>query len=351
MDDIYFSPQPVEIDLDTAGMQPEAPLPAPGDDGGAKKPKKKKKHRLLKGIIKTVAIILVIVTALISIAAFAVGYTRNDLKRNEYISKSELHNNPLITNILLIGIDGTDDDSTRSDSMILLSLDYMHGKIKLSSFLRDSWVQIPDSGNYHKLNASFAYGGVQLVSDTLEYNFRADIDHYIKVDFEMFTQIIDKLGGIDIEITDKEAAFINKTTRYTVSSGKSVHIDGNVALVYSRIRKLDSDYMRTFRQRKVITAIIDKVKHTGIGNLFSMVRDVLPLLETDLSPVEIALMFYKGGFAALAFDIQQIRIPTENLMYADYRNGQWVEIIDLDGCRQQLYDFIYKSYSQEEKEG
>lgn len=348
MDDIYFSPQPVEIDLDAAGIPPVSPPPAPSGDGGEKKPKKKK-HRLLKGIIRTIAIILVLVTAIISIAAFAVGYTRNDLKRNEFISKSELHNNPLITNILLIGIDGTDDESTRSDSMILLSLDYIHGKIKMSSFLRDSWVVIPDSGNYHKLNASFAYGGVQLVSDTLEYNFRTDIDHYIKVDFEMFTQIIDKLGGIDIEITGKEASFINKTTRYTVTSGESVHIDGNVALVYSRIRKLDSDYMRTYRQRKVITAIIDKVKHTGFGKLFGMVRDVLPLLETDLSPLEITFMFYRGGFAALLFDIQQIRIPTEELMYADYRNGQWVEIIDLEGCRQQLYDFIYKSYSEKEK--
>ncbi len=348
MPDIYFSPQPVEIDLEEPHI-PGTPKPQEPEQLPDKK-KKRKKHRVLKHFIRIIALILVFVFLFTAGAAFFIGYNHKELKRNSYISKSELYNNPLVTNILLVGIDGTSDESTRSDSMILLSLDYVHAKIKMTSFLRDSWVPIPGKDNYHKLNASFAYGGVQLLSDTLEYNFRTDIDHYIKVDFEMFTRIIDELGGIDIEITDTEASFINKTTRYTVTSGKSVHIDGNVALVYSRIRKLDSDYMRTYRQRKVITAIIDKIRHTGLTELFNMVRDVLPLLETDLSPFEISALFFKGGFAALFFKIQQIRIPTEELMYADYRNGQWVEIIDIEGCRQQIYDFIYKSYKDEKSE-
>ena len=347
MDDIYFSPQPVEIDLDDVNSNGYEPEFEPEDEEPPKK-KKRKKKRFLKTFLKIIAIILVVVTLFITLTALTAGYTRNDLKSNEYISKTELNNSPLITNILLVGIDGESDSSSRSDSMILLSLDYKHGKIKMASFLRDSWVVIPSSGEYHKLNASFAYGGSQLLTDTLEYNFRADIDHYVKVDFKMFTAIIDKLGGIDIEITPSEASFINKTTRHTVSSGDSVHINGDVALVYSRIRKLDSDYMRTYRQRKVITAIINKVKHTSPPELFRMAREVLPMLETDLSAFEIALLAYKCGFAFLAFDIQQIRIPTEELMYADYRGGQWVEIINLEGCRQQLYDFIYKSYSEEE---
>ncbi len=346
MPDIYFSPQPVEIDLDEPVIPGEQPVPEPHNQPF----KKKKKHRIIRHFIRIIACLLVAVFLFVTVASIAIGYTRKNLKRNDYISKTELHNNPLVTNILLVGIDGTSDDSTRSDSMILLSLDYAHAKIKMTSFLRDSWLTIPDRGSYHKLNSSFAFGGVQLLTDTLEYNFKVDIDHYIKVDFAMFTRIIDKLGGIDIEITETEAKFINRTTRYTVSSGKSVHIDGNVALVYSRIRKLDSDYMRTYRQRKVITAIIDKIRHTGLSKLYRTVRDVLPLLETDLSPVEIALMFYKGGFAAAVFGMQQIRIPTEELMYADYRNGQWVEIIDIEGCREQIYDFIYKSYKDENNE-
>ena len=83
----------------------------------------------------------------------------------------------------------------------------------------------------------------------------------------MFTQIIDKLGGVDVEVTEKEAKFINRTTRYTVESGESVHLDGAKALVYCRIRKLDTDYMRTYRQRKVITALINKAKRTPLTKL------------------------------------------------------------------------------------
>ena len=317
-----------------------------GNEPKEKKPKKKK-HKHLKRILKAIIAVVVIITIIITVIAGISGYTRNDLTSNEYISKSGLTDNPLVTNILLIGVDGTLDESSRSDSMILVSLDYVHGKIKLTSFLRDSWVYIPSKGSNHKLNSACSSGGAQLVVDTIEYNFKVDIDHYIMVDFDMFTEIIDALGGIDVEITENEASFINRTTKHTVSSGESVHLDGEKALVYSRIRKLDTDYMRTYRQRKVITAIINKVKKTNIVDLIKLANNVLPLLETDLSPLEITSLAYKGGLAALAFDIQQIRIPSEDLMYADYRGSQWVEILDMEGCIEKLYEFIYTSYSEE----
>ncbi len=106
--------------------------------------------------------------------------------------------------------------------------------------------------------------------------------------------------------------------------------------------------MRTYRQRKVITAIIDKLKHKSLKEIYELSREILPLLETDLNPLEISFNAYKGGIAALLFDIEQIRIPTEELMYADYRNGQWVEILDLEGCVKQIYEFIYKASPEKE---
>ncbi len=344
MKDIYIGKGPAEIPIeDIIYSEPEQnPAPAP----------RKKKHKKGKGktILKVLIIIFLVLSIFISIVSAALGYTRKNLKSNEYISKTELHNNPLITNILLIGVDGNANESSRSDSMMLVSLDYMHMKIKMTSFLRDSWVNIPSKNTYHKLNAAYAYGGSQLITDTIEYNFKVDIDHYIKVDFEMFTEIIDRLGGIDIEVTESEAKFITKTTRYTLSPGESVHLDGAKALVYSRIRKLDSDYMRTFRQRKVITAIINKIRKTSPSELINIFRNVLPLLETDLNPIELTGLLYKGGIAAMLFKIQQIRIPTDELMYADYRGSEWVEIIDLEGCQEQIYNFIYKSYNDKESD-
>lgn len=348
MKDIYISKEPLEIPIEDiysdSSMEPD--FNSNGDEPKKEKPNKKK-HKHLKRILRIIIAIISALTIFISVIAAISGYTRNNLESNEYISNSELNSNPFVTNILLIGVDGSLDESSRSDSMILVSLDYLHGKIKLTSFLRDSWVYIPSKDSNHKLNSACSSGGAQLVVDTIEYNFKVDIYHYIMVDFDMFTEIIDALGGIDIEITEKEADFINRTTKHTVSSGESVHLDGEKALVYSRIRKLDTDYMRTYRQRKVITAIINKVKKTNIINLIKLANNVLPLLETDLSPVEISLLAYKGGFAALAFDIQQIRIPSEDLMYADYRGSQWVEILDMNGCIERLYEFIYTSYSEE----
>ena len=332
MKDIYISrnhnEEPEEIDVFSVSPEPEEP----------KKPKKK--HRLRR-FICTVLIILLLPALPVMAAAAVSGYTRNDLKRNEYVSFGDVAKNPLVSNILLLGVDGEEGQSSRSDSMILVSIDFVHQKIKLTSFLRDCWVEIPSKGKNAKLNAAYAYGGPQLAKDTIEYNYGVGIDHFIKVDFRMFKMIIDKLGGVDVEVTKKEADFINKTTRQTVESGSSVHLNGEEALVYCRIRKLDTDYMRTFRQRKVITALLNKAKKASAADLIAMAKEVFPLIETDLSPSEISILAYKGTAALLGFDLVQTRVPTDDQMRTDTVSGQWVEIADMDAVREYLYDFIY----------
>lgn len=335
MKDIYISrnhnEEPEEIDVFSVSPEPEEP----------EEPKKpKNKHRLRRFIC--IVLIILLLPALPVMAAAAVsGYTRNDLKRNEYVSFGDVAKNPLVSNILLLGVDGEEGQSSRSDSMILVSIDFVHQKIKLTSFLRDCWVEIPSKGKNAKLNAAYAYGGPQLAKDTIEYNYGVGIDHFIKVDFRMFKMIIDKLGGVDVEVTKKEADFINKTTRQTVESGSSVHLNGEEALVYCRIRKLDTDYMRTFRQRKVITALLDKAKKASAADLIAMAKEVFPLIETDLSPSEISILAYKGTAALLGFDLVQTRVPTDDQMRTDTVSGQWVEIADMDAVREYLYDFIY----------
>ena len=345
MKDIYISGEPREVEMEDVFSDSSHSLqsPDPPEKGKKRRKKKRKKKSRLIKFIKAVFIIFVVITLLISGTALVSGYKFRFHKRNQYISITDLYNSPFVTNILLIGTDEASGGASRSDSMILLSLDYTHGKIKMTSFLRDCLVMIPSKGTKNKLNSPYVYGGAQLLCDTIEYNFRVDIDRYVKVDFDMFTKMIDNLGGIDIEVTAAEADFINRTTRHTVSSGKSVHLNGAEALVYARIRKLDSDYMRTFRQRKIITALIDKFTHTSPLELIKAVNSVLPLLETDLNPLDIAFTAYKGAFAAAFFDIQQMKMPEDNMMRTGYVGNQWAEIPDLAKCIQALYDFIYKS--------
>lgn len=307
--------------------------------------KNKNKNKGCFKPIKIIAIILLICFCtsfvLISGAAIVSGYTKTKLENNIYVDRKSLYSNPFVRNILLLGVDGTDSsESLRSDSMILVSLDYLHGKIKLSSFMRDSWVPIPGYKT-NKLNAACFKGGPQLVCDTIEYNFNVDIDDYVLVDFEMFTQIIDELGGVDVEITPAEAKFINRTTRHTVESGESIHLDGAKTLVYCRIRKLDSDYMRTYRQRKVIKALITKAKATSPDKLIDAVMKVLPKIKTNMNPFEIALLSYKAGFSALFFDIESTRIPTDDTSWAEMEGSQSVVELDIPANAVYLYNFIY----------
>lgn len=315
------------------------------------KPKKKSKaFKRFVSLLVVIAIIAALPGALVFSVALTSDYTREDLERNEYISSSSLAKSPAVTNILLLGVDGSADSSSRSDSMILVSVDSKHGKIKLTSFLRDSWVYIPAKEKNSKLNSACSYGGPQAVVDTIEYNYEIDIDHYVMVDFDMFTQIIDSLGGVEVEVTENEASFINRTTSQTVESGKSVHLNGAEALVYCRIRKLDSDYMRTFRQRKVITALINQAKEAGFSALKDTVADVFPLIRTDMTSGEITAFAYKAGFAILAYDIVQTQAPIDEHFEADTISGQWVEVVDIDATKDYIYDFIYTNHIQNEEE-
>lgn len=340
MEDIYISKNRRNADeLDPVYYDgPAAPEPS---GNGPRGKNRKKRRRFLKFIAAALAAVFIFSSSLVFLIASVSGYDRNDLKENKYVAASELKRSPLVTNVLLLGLDGKISSPSRSDSIMLLSLDFIHMKIKLVSFLRDSWVKIPSKNKKAKLNAACAYAGPQLAVDTIEYNFGADIDHYVAVDFNAFTQIIDKLGGVETEVTQKEARYINKTTRHTVESGENVRLNGEEALVYCRIRKLDSDYMRTRRQRKVVSALIGQAKKAGLLKLVPIALDVFPLIQTDMSPLEITLLAHKAGIGVLAFDIEQTRVPIAEHMKPGRINGQWAEKVDFAAAKKYLSDFIY----------
>ena len=274
------------------------------------------------------------------------------LSPNQYIENSELASADYVQNILLIGVDareGEEAEKTRSDTMMLVTIDTRNRQIKLTSFLRDMYLKIPDYRE-DKLNAAQSHGGTQLLVDTLEYNFKVDIDNYMLVSFDMFTAIIDELGGVDVEITDKEAKYINSKDHMSRDdvfafpeelSGGMQHFTGAQALWYSRIRYLDSDFMRTQRQRKVITAIVKEAVGQSPVALLDMVEKVMPMVKTDLTEDEM-MDLGLHALSYLKYDIAQMQVPVEDGYKSATRRKQSVLLPDMDKNRTAFKQFVFE---------
>ena len=309
-------------------------------------PREKRSHRSGrkkgKRILAIVLALLLVITGVVGYFGYAlldkINYVPSE-HSNLYMDASKLMSNRRVKNILFIGCDDDSGGSQRSDSIMLVSIDKVHRKIKLTSFMRDTWVYIPDN-DYAKLNAAYAYGGAGLLMDTIEYNFGIKVDNYALVDFEIFSSIIDELGGVEVEVTKKEADFINENTRQTVSAGVT-KLNGDEALVYCRIRYLDSDFMRTQRQRKVMSAIVDQVKHSGPIKDYQLAEVILPQVRTDITKGEM-IGIGLGALGYLTYDVEQLRIPVDNSYTSQYFGSQQALSIDFDKNKSELRNFIYE---------
>lgn len=203
-------------------------------------------------------------------------------------SAPERNNSEGIINILLIGEDRRPGEPRqRSDSMILCSFNTNTDTLTMISFLRDTYVYIPDHGN-NKLNAAYQFGGAELLDETLSVNFGVHVDGNIMIDFDGFTSVINLLGGVDITLTEKEAAYLNEVNGWNLTVGLN-HLDGEKALAYSRIRKIDMDAVRAQRQRTVLTSLINAYKNQSVGSMVSTATEILDMgiVETDMSSNEI----------------------------------------------------------------
>ncbi|MBQ4644755.1 MAG: LCP family protein [Clostridia bacterium] len=296
-----------------------------GELGDETKPKKKKKKR--HPVRNAIIIILCI-----SLCIGGFGYGKIDkllssfkgeeeLSNNAYVNEADLAQIPDQINVLLIGIDAREnEEASRSDTMMLVTLDKKNKQIKLTSFLRDSYVEIAGTNSWNKLNAAYFRGGVQTLSDTLELNFKVDIQYYAIVDFEIFQTIVDELGGIRVDVTERESYYtyhsgsVNVPVR--IPAGEDVLLNGEQALWYSRIRYLDSDFKRTERQRKVIKAIVDKASTMSLTKLYSLAEAIVPLVKTNMSTNQILSL----GITAFKnkmykYPIVQHSIPADGTWY------------------------------------
>lgn len=303
------------------------------------------------------AVIAVILAAVIGAGCFvgnAMGkVTYDDKRKNQYVSRSDLARSSSVTNILLLGVDARnpkDDTASRSDSMMLISIDKAHNCVKMVSFLRDTWVYIPCVDKKQRLNAACQYDGYNGVVDTIEYNFGIDIDGYVVADFEMFKVLVDSIGGVEVEVSEKEAKEVTSHKgRYgnvKLDAGK-YKLTGEQALAYCRIRKIDTDFMRAYRQRTVMQAILKSVKSANPIKLVSMASKAATYIETNLSKAKIV----SSGLKALPCigDMAEVRVPFDGTWQYATIGGASVITIDVDKNKEQLKDLIYNKTAAEIK--
>ncbi len=328
--------------------QPSRPVshPAPPQSRELQSGKRKKK-RSVKGkiFVGFMCLLLILLGAVFVYGYSALGGLSYDdtITENAYLDESTLISDEKVRNILFIGSDAREGlGGQRSDSMILFSIDNNSQKIKLTSFLRDSYVYIPSKGYHTKLNAAFNYGGAQLLMETLEYNFGVEIDEYVMVNYDVFIDLVNLLGGITIhDATEAEAKYMrDKVNRPKFKAGTN-HLDGRTAMWYCRIRYVDNDFRRTERQRKVLTAIISKATKTNIFTLIDIVREILPNISTNIDRNSL-LTLGAGALVYMHYDILQQQVPAEGTWSNARINGQDVLKMDFEENKTIIKEFIYE---------
>lgn len=258
-------------------------------------------------------------------------------------TEAEIVEHEDIVNILLLGQDrrgGTKNSLT--DVMLLCSINKERKTLTMTSFLRDLYLQIPGHYRNDKLNVAYPVGGFKMIDAALEVNFGVKVDGNVEVDFSQFSKIIDLLGGVDIELTSAEASYM-KAGGFSVRSGMN-HLNGEEALLYSRIRYIDSDFYRTNRQRNVVTAILNQFKNASLGQITDTLVGILGMITTDMTDAQI--MSYALEFAPLLKDLQirSQHIPVEGTYYfGDVKDQNIVDCIfikDYETNRQLITDIF-----------
>lgn len=231
-----------------------------------------------------------------------------------------------VVNILLIGQDRRPGEPrARSDVMLLVTVNTKKNEVTLTSFMRDLYVQIPGYGN-NRINVPFMLGGPELLMDTIELNFGIRPDKFVEVDFNGFQELVELVGGIDMELTELEAYHLNTSEDFydfpeeswSLKEGMN-RLDGKQTLAYSRIRAIDptADFARTERQRKVIAALIDRAMELNLIQLNELLLQMTEMISTDMTSREI-LSYARTLYPVLAEmdDVNSVRIPYENNYYS-----------------------------------
>ncbi len=326
-----------------------------------------------KGTIKKVLIIVgAIAAALVLAIVFLSNYVLDqinyepdetviiDSDGKETVIEDIVPSSKDIINILLIGEEAmADSDRGRSDVMMVLTINQKYDRLVLTSFLRDSYVTPPGYSYGSKMNEVYKKGGPSLLVSTIEQNFQIQIDGYARVNFQSFEEIIDLLGGVEIELTEEEANYLNRTNYISDKKNRNVvpgvqTLNGNQALGYSRIRYVKGingerdDFGRTNRQRTVINAIFSKYKSKGLIELVTVTNKILPHITTNMTKTDILSYLACAAGMLGSSDLETFRVPMDNAYSGQRINGKAVLVIDFEKVQAALQDEMYGTgYSSE----
>lgn len=322
---------------------------------------KKRKHPFIKGFLGCMAVLIVF---LLGVSFLGASYLHSKM---EYeiadngnatgttgTSSKEPFKADGVKNILLIGNDSrSEGEDGRSDAMILISISSKTNTIHMTSILRDIYVDIPGhEGN--RLNAAYAFGGPELLMETLEENFDISVNRYMLVNFQAFAKVVDAVGGVDIEVTNEEVQYINGyLVEYNQLEGRAegtdyldpslsgkLHLNGPQALAFCRNRFIGSDFARTERQRKVLSAIFEKAPTALLTNTNELVDGLLSNVKTNLKKTEISGLMVQAPMM-LTYDMIQTSIPLEGTYSNASIRGMSVLEVDFETNKQYIRKEIY----------
>lgn len=266
------------------------------------------------------------------------------------IPEVEIQEDDEIVNILVLGTDSYDGALTkyaRSDAMILVSINKTDNTVKLVSLERGMGVYMEygeEAGKWDLLTHAFRWGGAALVCDCVENHLRVEVDYYVRVTFNTVRTVVDAIGGIDMEMTRAE---VDALYQFPELKEGMNHLNGEQALQFARLRSIDSDWRRIERQRKVILAAVEALKDASLKQLNDLLDTTLPLIQTDMSMLDIAeLMLYAPNFLTSEFD--QMTIPEQGTY--GYKTGIKGFAVDYETNSQILRDFLYGIEEEENTE-
>ncbi|NFM45940.1 LytR family transcriptional regulator [Clostridium botulinum] len=274
-----------------------------------------------------------------------------DDKELKIDKKAESYGDDVI-NIAFFGLDRRKkEEPSRSDAVMILSLDKKHKKVKLSSIMRDSYVDIEGHGKT-KLNHAYAYGGPELAIKTINSNFKLNIRDFVAVDFYGLENIIDTVGGVEIPVRSDEIKYINSYMQGTAKvENKAVqevqnpglqNLNGMQAVAYARIRYTSGgDYERTERQRTILTAVMNKIKKLGPTEFPKVVSVLLPNVESSLSSTEIIKMG-TSVFTLGIDNVEQQRFPLDNYCEGKLIDGIYYLLFNEEKTIDQMYKYIFE---------
>lgn len=315
---------------------------------------RKKKRKRKKKVKRIMFFVMLIFLVGVGSACFYISHLLNSVDRVEIDDShanlgidTSIVKSKQIVNIALFGIDSRNDDGTGlSDAIMVASIDCKHNKVKLTSIMRDSHVEI-EGYRTHKINSAYSLGGAELAIKTLNQNFGLNITDYVTVNFYQLADVIDALGGIEVDVSDavrknankyiKEVADAKGLKAQTIKKSGLQTLTGAQAVGYARVRYVgNADFERTERQREVLQKLFDKVISMSPIRYPSLLSDILPMVETSLTNKEILSLgtnLLLGGTP----EFEQARFPIDG----QYKSNGSNLVYDLDAAADKLHEFIY----------